>query len=150
MLEATGDPASITEGLKVLKRGGIVVVVGIHSKPLNLSLTDSVRQGHQLKASYGAARSTWNKVLGLIARDPESFRPMMSHELSLERGLEGFELSRQRTASKSDTDAMIDVSSRMVTSNSPGGCQSIPRSESRDLEVLNWTWFHGQGFWRLP
>lgn len=100
VLEATGDPASITDSLKVLKPGGVLVVVGIHSLPLNLLLTDFVRQRHQLKASYGAPRSIWNKVLALIAHDPESFRPMISHELSLERGLEGFELARQRIASK--------------------------------------------------
>ncbi|MCK1517542.1 alcohol dehydrogenase catalytic domain-containing protein [Bradyrhizobium sp. 190] len=100
VLEATGHPASITESLKVLRRRGGVVVGGIHSMPLNLSLTDFVRQGHQLRASYGATRSTWNKVLSLLASNPESFRPMISHELTLDRGLQGFELARQRAASK--------------------------------------------------
>lgn len=39
-------------------------------------------------------------MLALLARDPEGFRPMITHRLPPERGLEGFELSRQRAASK--------------------------------------------------
>ena len=36
----------------------------------------------------------------LMGRDPETFRPMITHRLPLDRGIEGFELSRQRAASK--------------------------------------------------
>jgi threonine dehydrogenase-like Zn-dependent dehydrogenase len=39
-------------------------------------------------------------VLTTLAREPERFRPMITHRMPLERGLEGFELSRQRAASK--------------------------------------------------
>jgi threonine dehydrogenase-like Zn-dependent dehydrogenase len=35
-----------------------------------------------------------------LSRDPEGFRPMVTHRLPLERGIEGFELARQRAASK--------------------------------------------------
>jgi hypothetical protein len=38
--------------------------------------------------------------LAHLARAPEAFRPMISHRLPLSRGLEGFELARQRAASK--------------------------------------------------
>lgn len=100
VLEATGVPASINEGLAVLKKGGTIVAAGIHAAPLTLPLTDFVRMRHQLRASHGAERGTWDRVLAHLARDPESFRPMITHRLPLERGLEGFELARQRAASK--------------------------------------------------
>jgi threonine dehydrogenase-like Zn-dependent dehydrogenase len=100
VVEATGVPASVNDGLSVLKRGGVLVVAGIHAAPLTLALTDFVRMRHQLRATHGAARSTWTRVLAHLARDPEAFRPMISHRLPLSRGLEGFELARQRTASK--------------------------------------------------
>jgi threonine dehydrogenase-like Zn-dependent dehydrogenase len=99
-LEATGIPSSINDGLSVLRKNGIVVAVGIHAAPLTIPLTDFVRMRHQLRASHGAARSTWDRVLALLARDPEGFRPMITHRLPLERGIEGFELARQRAASK--------------------------------------------------
>ncbi|MBX6374032.1 MAG: alcohol dehydrogenase catalytic domain-containing protein [Acetobacteraceae bacterium] len=100
VLEATGHPPSITEGLSVLRKGGVLVVAGIHPGPVTLPLTDFVRARHQLRATHGAARSTWDRVLALLARDPEGYRPMITHRLPLERGLEGFELARQRAASK--------------------------------------------------
>ncbi len=100
VLEATGHPASITDALPVLKRGGVLVAAGIHPEPLSLPLTVFVRNRHQLRASHSSKHETWERVIALIARDPENFRPMITHRLPLDRGLEGFELARQRAASK--------------------------------------------------
>lgn len=100
VLEATGFPSSINEGLSVLRKSGVIVAVGIHAEPLTIPLTDFVRMRHQLRASHGGARSTWDRVMQLLARDPEGFRPMITHRLPLDRGIEGFELARQRAASK--------------------------------------------------
>lgn len=99
-LEATGVPASLNEGLSVLKKGGVIVAAGIHAGALTLPLTDFVRMRHQLRATHGAERRTWDRVIAHLARDPEAFRPMITHRLPLSRGIEGFELARQRAASK--------------------------------------------------
>ncbi|PPQ35851.1 zinc-dependent alcohol dehydrogenase [Rhodopila globiformis] len=100
VLEATGHPASVTDGLGVLRTAGVLVVAGIHPGPVSLPLTDFVRARHQLRATHGCDRFTWDKVLATMAREPERFRPMITHRMPLGRGLEGFELSRQRAASK--------------------------------------------------
>jgi threonine dehydrogenase-like Zn-dependent dehydrogenase len=100
VLEATGHPPSITDALPALKRGGVLVVAGIHPGPLTLPLTVFVRNRHQLRASHSSRRGTWERVARVLAARPEAFRPMITHRLPLGRGLEGFELARQRTASK--------------------------------------------------
>ncbi len=100
VLEATGVPTTINEGLSVLKKGGILGVVGIHADSLTLPLTEFVRMRWQLRASHGANRATWDKVMAMLAANPEGFRPMITHRLPLSRGIEGFELARQRAASK--------------------------------------------------
>lgn len=100
VLEATGVPGSLTEGMAVLRKGGVIVAAGIHAAPLTLPLTDFVRMRHQLRASHGAERRTWDRVLAHLGRDPDGFRPMITHRLPLDRGIEGFELARQRAASK--------------------------------------------------
>ncbi len=100
VIEATGYPPSINDGLSVLRTGGVLVVGGIHPGPMTLPLTDFVRARHQLRATHTCARSTWDRVLTLVAADPERFRPMITHRMPLDRGLEGFELARQRAASK--------------------------------------------------
>jgi threonine dehydrogenase-like Zn-dependent dehydrogenase len=100
VIEATGYPPSINDGLEVLQTGGVLVVAGIHPGPVSLHLTNFVRSRHQLRATHGCARPTWDKVLTLLGREPERFRAMVTHRLKLDRGLEGFELARQRAASK--------------------------------------------------
>lgn len=100
VLEATGHPASIAAGMAVLKKAGVIVAVGIHPEPVSFNLTDFVRNRHQLRASHGTATSTFTRVLNLMGRDPEAYRPMITHRMPLERGLDGFELARQRAASK--------------------------------------------------
>lgn len=100
VLEATGVPATLNDGIGVLKKGGICVAVGIHAGAVTLPLTEFVRNRHQLRASHGAERRTWDRVVAHLAAGPEGFRPMITHRMPLERGIEGFELSRQRAASK--------------------------------------------------
>lgn len=100
VIEATGHPPTITDGLGVLRTTGVLVIAGIHPGPVSLPLTDFVRARHQLRATHGCDRFTWDKVLTTLAREPERFRPMITHRMPLDRGLEGFELSRQRAASK--------------------------------------------------
>lgn len=100
VLEATGVPATLNDGLSVLKKGAICVAVGIHAGALTLPLTDFVRMRHQLRASHGAERRTWDRVVAHLAAAPEAFRPMITHRMPLARGIEGFELARQRAASK--------------------------------------------------
>lgn len=100
VIEATGHPPSINDGLAALKKGGVLVVAGIHPGPMTLPLTSFVRNRHQLRASHSSRRETWDKVVKLVAAAPEAFRPMITHRLPLARGVEGFELARQRAASK--------------------------------------------------
>jgi len=100
VLEATGHPVSIQAGMGVLKKAGVIVAVGIHAEPVSFNLTDFVRMRHQLRASHGTGSGTFNRVLNLLGRDPETFRPMITHRMPLAQGLDGFELARQRAASK--------------------------------------------------
>ena len=100
VLEATGHPVSIQAGMQVLKKAGIIVAVGIHAEPVSFNLTDFVRMRHQLRASHGTNTHTFTRVLNLLGRDPEAYRPMITHRMPLANALEGFELARQRAASK--------------------------------------------------
>jgi 2-desacetyl-2-hydroxyethyl bacteriochlorophyllide A dehydrogenase len=100
VFEATGVTASIHDGLSILRRGGVLVVTGIHSRPVEIGLTDLVRNKHQLRGSHGATRSTWVTVLKLLAQCGEDFRQLISHRLPLAETVHGFELSLRKQASK--------------------------------------------------
>lgn len=100
VFEATGVPATVNQGLAMLRRWGILVVCGIHGAHAPVDLNRLNREQLQIRGSNRATRITWRRVLGLLAREGERLRPMITHRLPLDRALEGFELARQKVASK--------------------------------------------------
>ncbi|EGI76703.1 zinc-dependent alcohol dehydrogenase [Hylemonella gracilis] len=100
VFEATGVPATITEALGLLRRDGVVVVTGIHDRPLSLDLTPFVRRQLQLRGSFRPPESDWPRVLDLMGELGESIRPMVSHVLPLTRAHEGLALAHGKQANK--------------------------------------------------
>lgn len=100
VFEATGVPETITEALALLRRNGIVVVTGIHARPLALDLTPLVRNQQQLRGSFRPPESDWPLALELLAEMDAVLRPMVSHVLPLSQAHEGFALAHGKKASK--------------------------------------------------
>jgi len=100
IFEATGVPETITESLALLRRNGIVVVTGIHARPLLLDLTPMVRNQQQLRGSFRPPESDWPLALELMGEMDAVMRPMVSHVLPLSQAEEGFALAHAKAASK--------------------------------------------------
>ena len=100
VFEATGVPETITEALPLLRRNGIVVVTGIHARPLALDLTTLVRRQQQLRGSFRPPESDWPEALELMGELGNVMAPMVSHVLPLSQALEGFALAHGKQASK--------------------------------------------------
>jgi 2-desacetyl-2-hydroxyethyl bacteriochlorophyllide A dehydrogenase len=100
VFEATGVPETITDALALLRRNGLVVVTGIHGRPLAVDLTALVRKQQQLRGSFRPPESDWPEVLALIDAVREQLAPMVSHVLPLSRAKEGFALAHGKQASK--------------------------------------------------
>ena len=100
VFEATGVPETITEALPLLRRNGIVVVTGIHARPLALDLTTLVRRQQQLRGSFRPPESDWPQALALMGELGATMAPMVSHVLPLSQALEGFALAHGKQASK--------------------------------------------------
>lgn len=100
VIEATGVPPIVQQGLNVLRKRGVLVVVGIHPAPVSVNLTRLVRDHQQIRGSYRAPVSTWGCVLQFLAENTALARQMISHRLPLERAIEGLELSRSKGATK--------------------------------------------------
>ena len=100
VFEATGVPETITDALALLRRNGIVVVTGIHARPLALDLTPLVRNQQQLRGSFRPPESDWPLALALLAEMDAVLRPMVSHVLPLAQAREGFALAHGKQASK--------------------------------------------------
>jgi threonine 3-dehydrogenase len=100
VIEATGVPNVVQPSLEVLRKRGILVICGIHPRPASINLTHLVREHQQIRGSYRSPLPTWSRVLTYLAEHAERVRPMISHRVPLKEALGGFELARNKAASK--------------------------------------------------
>lgn len=100
VIELTGQPSTINEGLGVLRRGGILVATGIHPGDARVDVTGLVRRGQQIRGSHGNTREGWYEVIRIVDSDPDLFLPIITHRFALERGTEAFEVAYARQATK--------------------------------------------------
>lgn len=100
VIEATGAPAVIAPALAALKVHGVLVVTGIHPRPVPIDLTQLVRQHQQIRGSYRAPESAWPEVVAFMGTHQAELRAMITHRVPLSRAVEGFALARGKQATK--------------------------------------------------
>ncbi|MBN1382335.1 MAG: zinc-binding dehydrogenase [Deltaproteobacteria bacterium] len=100
VFEATGIPRTISEGLKIVKRGGKVMVTGIHATDAVFSPIDLVRNQKSLIGVYNYNQRTWERCLALMASGSIHIDPIVTHRIPFSRGDEGFRLALNKTAAK--------------------------------------------------
>lgn len=99
-IDASGAPSVINLGLSVVRPYAVFVIAGMpdHGAPLDVMLL--VRGRTQLRGCSRAPDWAWADAVDALAKHPQAFAPMVTHELPLTEGLEGFRLMRAREASK--------------------------------------------------
>ncbi len=100
VFEATGVAHTINQGLKMLKRGGKVMITGIHAEDVTFDPIDLVRRSKSLIGVYAYSRDTWERALRLMSAGRIDIDAIITHRLPFSRGVEGFELASNRTAAK--------------------------------------------------
>lgn len=100
VIEATGRPPSVAEGLAVLRPGGVLAVVGIHAEPLSLDLNQLVRGKKQLRGAHDSTSQGFAEAIERLAADPGLYARMITHRLPLAQAEDGFALARKGAALK--------------------------------------------------
>ena len=100
VFEATGVPHTISQGLQIIKRGGKVMVAGIHEGEASFNPLDLVRRQKSLIGVYNYTKTTWQRALALMAGNRIDINPIITHRIPFSRGVEGFELALNKTAAK--------------------------------------------------
>jgi 2-desacetyl-2-hydroxyethyl bacteriochlorophyllide A dehydrogenase len=100
VIEAAGAASAFEGGLRRLRKGGRLVVAGIHARPAPIDLTQLVRMEQTIHGAYRAPIADWSRVLAFMQRNQNPIRAMVTHRLPLADAMEGFALSRSRAASK--------------------------------------------------
>jgi 2-desacetyl-2-hydroxyethyl bacteriochlorophyllide A dehydrogenase len=100
VFEATGIPQTIPQGLAMLKKGGKMLVAGIHAQKASIDPIDLVRQSKSLIGVYGYDREIWTRALRLMSTGKINLAPIITHRLPFSKGQEGFDLAVSRKAAK--------------------------------------------------
>jgi L-iditol 2-dehydrogenase len=100
VIEATGAARSVTDGLAVLRSGGVMVVAGIHSGSLDLDLTNFVRSKKQLRAAHDTTARALDEAIRLLAAHAGTLELAITHRHPLGEAHAAFELARSRQAMK--------------------------------------------------
>ena len=100
VIEATGAAVVIQPAMAALKLHGVLVITGIHSKPVPIDLTALVRNHQQLRGSYRAPEANWLIVLEFMRQNHATLQHMITHRLPMSQALEGFALARNKEATK--------------------------------------------------
>lgn len=107
MLEASGSPAGIAMGLRLLRSGGWAALLGIPSKEVCFNLAqDVIFKGITLHGVNGRRMyETWYQVENFLIHDRIHVEPIITHALPLEDFATGFDLLRRGEAIK----VLLDV-----------------------------------------
>jgi len=100
VFEASGSPHALKQGIKMMKSRAGLVLVGIHSVPVQLDMNELVRKEKRLIGAYGSSAKTWQRVTHILAESGKQLEALITHRVSLEEGIEGFRIAKDPKAAK--------------------------------------------------
>lgn len=94
LLEMSGNPAAIRQGLQMLRQGGRASLLGIPSEPVTLDLLrDVIFKGAIVQGIYGRKIfQTWEQTSSLLKAGRLNLEPLFNERLPLGRFAEAFGL----------------------------------------------------------
>ncbi len=98
--EASGNPKSVPQALDMVKPGGKVILIGIHSGLAQFNPTELVRGKKSIIGAYGYEPETWHRALALLSSRRVKAEEMITHRVPLVEARKGFELAAKREAAK--------------------------------------------------
>ncbi len=93
LLEMSGAPSAIRDGLTLLKSGGHAVLLGLPSKPFEFDLANLViMKGITVHGIAGRKLwETWYEIRGLLRSGAVNLEPVITHRFKLEEFQKAFE-----------------------------------------------------------
>jgi threonine 3-dehydrogenase len=102
LLEMSGHPSAIHQGLKALRKGGHAALLGIPFQPFEVDLAEEIIfKGVTVYGVVGRLiYETWYRTRALLASGAVDVSPIITHRLPLEGFEEGMELMRSGQCGK--------------------------------------------------
>ncbi len=102
VLESSGNPEALQQGLQMLRKGGTLLLIGLPSQAVQLDLaTQVILKEATIRGFHGREMyRTWERVLPLVQRGAIPTTPVVTHRLPLADYEEGFAAASERRAGK--------------------------------------------------
>lgn len=97
VLEAVGNSDSVKQSLKIVKKGGVVTLVGMLLKSIELEIMDVVTKEIEIRGSYGYNSKDFETALTLISTKKLNAKPFITHVIALDDIKRGFEIFAKRS-----------------------------------------------------
>ncbi len=102
VLEMSGSPHAFNQGLKILRPGGGMHVLGIYADPFVVDVSsDMVTKGIQLYGIHGRRMyADWYRMAGLLTSGKLNLKPIITHRFPFEEFLEAIEVMESGNCGK--------------------------------------------------
>jgi L-iditol 2-dehydrogenase len=100
VIEAAGAPQSLATAIELVRRGGLVIQVGLYGKSVPVPVDRLVIREVTLRGSFASTPSSWKSALDLMATGAVDLAPLVSQVLPLEDWATGFAGARAKAAGK--------------------------------------------------
>jgi len=97
---AVGAPPAIKQATQIIKKRGLVTVIGIFGKEVQLDMTWVVRREIKIHGAYDAKPVNFPQSIDLINRGLVDVDSVLTHKLSLDQAEEGFKVALDKTGGK--------------------------------------------------
>lgn len=100
VFESSGFSGALTSAIRMLRKGGELLLVGISGKDSTVPTNEIVRGELTVKGVYGVTPKTMERAISMVASGKFDFSKLISHVIPLEHAVEGFEYGLKRHGSK--------------------------------------------------
>lgn len=90
VFDCSGHPDGLSEAITAVRRGGVVVLVGIYGRPAPLPANAVVRGEVSVVGTYGTTPRAFQRAIDLVAGGEVDLSPMITHVVSLSDAEAGF------------------------------------------------------------
>jgi L-iditol 2-dehydrogenase len=99
VIEAAGKPAAVEHAIRLARRGGRVVLLGLAGNGVEarLPIDDVVNNDLAITASFGYTSAAWAEVAGLLRAGKIHLAPLITHRFPLEAFPDAYRALREAT-----------------------------------------------------
>jgi len=91
VVEAVGLSATVSQALKLVRRGGALILVGMSQKEIPLDMFDLISREIVIKGSFQYTRQEFESVVNMLPALKEQLDSLISHKVGLSQGVEMFQ-----------------------------------------------------------